>query len=91
MVLVPLLGRLTQLEEEQIFPASVAVILPVSITCLTVTDVTGSVAWSDALPWLPGSALGGLLAGFFGRKIPVNWLHRVLGIFILWGGIRYLC
>ena len=90
MVLVPLLSRLTQLEEDQIFPASVAVILPVCLISLTVTAVTGSAAWSEALPWLPGSALGGLLAGFFGRKIPVNWLHRVLGLFILWGGIRYL-
>ena len=91
MVLVPLLSRLTPLEEEQIFPASVAVILPVCLISLTVTAVTGSAAWREALPWLPGSALGGLLAGFFGRKIPVKWLHRVLGIFILWGGIRYLC
>ena len=91
MVLVPLLSRLTPLEEEQIFPASVAVILPVCLISLTVTAVTGSAAWREALPWLPGSALGGLLAGFFGRKIPVKWLHRVLGFFILWGGIRYLC
>ena len=91
MVLVPLLSRLTPLEENEIFPASVAVILPVCLVCLTVTAVTGSVAWSEALPWLPGSALGGLLAGSFGRKIPVKWLHRLLGIFILWGGIRYLC
>ena len=91
MVLVPLLSRLTPLEENEIFPASVAVILPVCLVCLTVTAVTGSAAWSEALPWLPGSALGGLLAGSFGRKIPVKWLHRVLGIFILWGGIRYLC
>lgn len=91
MVLVPLLTRLTQLREDQIFPASLAVILPVSLTCLFVTSVTGSVAWSEALTWLPGSGLGGVLAGFFGQKIPVKWLHRVLGIFILWGGIRYLC
>ena len=91
MVLVPLLSRLTQLEEEQIFPASVAVILPVCLISLTVTAVSGSVAWNEALPLLPGSALGGVLAGFLGRKIPVKWLHRVLGIFMLWGGIRYLC
>ena len=24
-------------------------------------------------------------------QIPAKWLHRGLGIFILWGGIRYLC
>ena len=41
--------------------------------------------------YLAGSAAGGLLAGIFGKKIPVLWLHRILGIFILWGGIRNLC
>ena len=91
MVLVPLLSRLTPLEDEQVFPASVAVILPVCLISLTVTAFAGSASWLEALPWLPGSALGGVLAGFFGRKIPVKWLHRVLGIFILWGGIRFLC
>ena len=41
--------------------------------------------------YLAGSAAGGFLAGIFGKKIPVLWLHRILGIFILWGGIRNLC
>ena len=37
-----------------------------------------------------GSALGGSLAGLWGKKIPTRWLHRGLGVLILWGGIRYL-
>ena len=47
--------------------------------------------WSDAFPYLLGSALGGVLAGRFGRKIPTLWLHRFFGLMLLWGGIRYLC
>jgi Na+/H+ antiporter NhaC len=35
--------------------------------------------------------IGVLLAGIIGKKIPVLWLHRILGVLILWGGIRYLC
>ena len=38
-----------------------------------------------------GSMAGGLLAGWTGNRIPVKWLHRILGILIIWGGIRYLC
>lgn len=91
MVLVPLLIRFTPLEDRQIFPASVAVILPVCLVSLAVSAYGGSLPWREALPWLPGSALGGFLAGRFGKKIPVVWLHRVLGLFLLWGGIRYLC
>lgn len=91
MVLVPLLTLLTAMEDTAIFPASISIILPVCLVSLTFTALTGQIAWSRALPWLFGSALGGILAGIFGRKIPVTWLHKGLGILILWGGYRYLC
>ena len=91
MVLVPLLTLLTPLEEEDIFPASVSIILPICLVSLICTAVTGEIAWREALPYLAGSALGGIPAGFWGRKIPVKWLHRGLGLLILWGGFRYLC
>ena len=91
MVLVPLLSLLTPLEEDQIFGASIAVILPICIVSLTATAMTGSIAWRQSLPYLIGSAAGGLAAGIWGKKIPSLWLHRVLGILIVWGGIRYLC
>ena len=87
MLLVPLLEWLTDLEEEEIFASSLSIILPICIVSLAASP---AIAWSDALPWLPGSALGGLLAGICGKKIPVKWLHRGLGIFIIWGGLRYL-
>lgn len=91
MVLVPLLSMLTQLEDDEIFSSSLAIILPICIVSLTATAITGTVAWLDSLPWLFGSAAGGILAGLFGKKIPTVWLHRGLGILIVWGGIRYLC
>ena len=90
MVLVPLLSLLTDLEEEDIFASSLAIILPICVVSITVTAITGDLAWQEALPWLMGSALGGALAGIWGKKIPVKWLHRGLGILIIWGGIRYL-
>lgn len=91
MVLVPLLSLLTDLEENEIFSSSLAIILPICLVSLTATALTRTVAWGESIPWLFGSAAGGVLAGFFGKKIPVLWLHRGLGILILWGGIRYLC
>lgn len=91
MVLVPLLSLLTNLEDDEIFSSSIAIILPICIVSLTATAITGTVAWADALPYLIGSAAGGVLAGFFGKKIPTVWLHRGLGILIVWGGLRYLC
>lgn len=91
MVLVPLLTMLSELSEEEIFPASISIILPICLVSLTVTAFTGEIAWRQAVPYLLGSAGGGILAGVWGRKIPAKWLHRGLGILILWGGWRYLC
>ncbi len=88
LVLVPLL-RKSPLEKEALFSCSVAIILPVCLTVLSRSFRMESL-W-DAAPYLPGSALGGILGAKYGKRIPVKWLHRLLGIFILWGGIRYLC
>ena len=91
MVLVPLLTALTDTEEKSLFPTSLSIILPICLVSITVTAMTASLPWRQSLPYLAGSALGGLAAGLWGRKIPVLWLHRVLGILILWGGFRDLC
>ena len=91
MLLVPLLQKYGALEDRQVFPSSVAIILPICVVSLSVTAIRGPLPWSEAFPYLLGSIPGGLLAGLFGKKIRVKWLHRFLGIVLLWGGIRYLC
>lgn len=90
MVLVPILTTTHELEEEEIFPASVSIILPICVVSLA-ASASGGLPFQEALPYLLGSAGGGILAGLTGNKIKVTWLHRGLGILILWGGIRYLC
>lgn len=88
MVLVPLLTALTDLREREIFPSSIAIILPLCLVSLFFSP--GPLPWAAALPYLIGGGIGGICAGLWGSKIPVKWLHRVLGILILWGGIRCL-
>ncbi len=90
MVLVPLLTLLTDLEDREVFPASVSIMLPMCLVSLFISAADQAIPWHTALPYLIGSALGGILAGIFGKKIPTVWLHRGLGILILWGGVRYL-
>lgn len=90
MVLVPLLTAVTDLDEEEIFPASIAIILPLCLVSLAVTFLRQGSPSALVLPYLIGGALGAIPAGLWGRKIPVTWLHRGLGALILWGGIRYL-
>lgn len=88
MLLVPLLTSLTDLQDDEIFPASVSIILPICVVSLC---FSGAPDFAAAFPYLIGSVIGGLLAGFFGRNIPTLWLHRLLGALIIWGGVRYLC
>lgn len=90
MVLIPLLLHFSDIDEDALFPASVSIILPVCLISLFFTSLTDTLPFRQAIPWLIGSAAGGILAGLWGRKIPVLWLHRGLGILILWGGFRYL-
>ena len=91
MVLVPMLTASRLLKEDEIFPSSLSIILPVCLVCLIVAAINGTILWKEAFPYLIGSAAGGILAGFFGQAIPVKWLHKGLGILILWGGFRYIC
>jgi len=91
MVLVPLLTGWTSLSEDEIFPASISIILPICLVSLWTAGQTGQIPWRQSIPYLLGSAAGGILAGVLGKRIPVKWLHRGLGILILWGGVRYLC
>ena len=91
MVLVPLLTLWGNLEDSQIFPSSVCIILPICITAVFCAYGAGTLEPANALPYLIGSGIGGFLAAKSEKKIPVKWLHRVLGVLILWGGVRYLC
>ena len=90
MVLVPLLTLVARLPEEQVFPVSVSVILPVCLVCLCLLPKGVQIPWETALPYLIGSCAGGVLAGLVGQRLPTPWLHRLLGGLIRWGGVRYL-
>ena len=91
MVLVPLLTLLCKSEDDKVFPTSVSIIFPICLVSLSISPGLANLPWSDAWPYLMGSIPGGLLAGLLAKKIPVKWLHRGLGILIIYGGVRYLC
>lgn len=91
MVLVPLLTALTDTKEDSLFPTSLSIMLPICLISLVAQAMITPIPWKESLPYLIGSAVGGVASGIWGQKIPTKWLHRILGILILWGGIRYLC
>lgn len=89
MVLVPLLEISDDYSANEIFSSSIVIILPICIVSL-LANSGGRLPWSDAWPFLLGGLPGGLLAGLLGKRIPTLWLHRFLGLLILYGGVRYL-
>ena len=90
MVLVPMLGKHSGLAEEEQFPASIAIIAPICVVSLLFSGLQG-ITLMQLIPYLIGGVAGGIAAGLWGRHIPTLWLHRCLGLLIIWGGIRYLC
>ena len=90
MLLLPLLTRLTGLREHEAFACSVCTMLPLSVVSLIVYWLRGGQFLLESLPYLAGGALGGIAAGLLLRRLSVVWLHRVLGVLIVWGGLRLL-
>ena len=74
MVLIPLMTMLTAMQEDEIFPNSVAIILPVCTVSLVLLLHNASFKITDVAPYLAGSFFGGLLAWKFGKRIPTKWL-----------------
>lgn len=91
MLLIPLLSWLSALRDDDIFPASICIMLPISLVSLTITYQPGVVKLPTVIIYMTASVAGGILAGVFGKRIPAIWLHKGLGLLILLGGIRNLC
>ena len=88
LVLVPLLIGWIKLEEKQAFATSVAIILPLSVVSYLLFCQNDGDVWPQALPYLLGGILGGILSTTLFRRISSVWLHRLFGILILYGGIK---
>ena len=86
--MVPLFSRWLKLPEKTAFATSLAVMAPISLTSLVVYLLRGGVEVAFAWPYLLGGLIGGALAVPVFSRLPVKWLRRALGIFLLYGGVR---
>lgn len=90
LILVPLLSVFCKVEDDSLFPVSLSVMMPVCLCCVCILTFRSRFPISTAFPYMIGGAVGGIAAGLIGNRISKKLLHGVLGIFILWGGFRYL-
>ena len=90
MLLVPLLSRWVKLEQRSTFATSLAVIFPMCIVSAVVSIIKTDFNIVSAWPYLAGGLVGGFIGGRIFKKIPVKWLHRIMGALIIYGGIKSL-
>lgn len=90
MVLVPLMRRLKLAQGRQLFSSAPAIMLPMCVVSIAVYWMNGGVELQQAAPYCAGGLVGGLIAGLIFGRVSVVWLHRLLGLLILWGGVRLL-
>lgn len=90
LILVPLLSKGSGFSKTEVFSSSVLIILPMCLITLCISS-GGIFPWKIAWPYLIGGGLGGMIAAFTGKFIPLKWLHRFLGVMILYAGVKYLC
>lgn len=88
LILVPLLTRWIRLPEKAAFATSLAIMTPLSLASLSIYLLHGGVDVVSSWRYLLGGALGGALAGPLFSRLPVVWLRRIMGLFLLYGGVR---
>ena len=90
MALLPLLVKWRKLEGRSAFATCVAVILPMCCVSAAVYLWQVRPEWGTLWPYLAGGAVGGILGGMTFEKVPVRILKIIFGLFLLYGGVRYL-
>ena len=90
LLLVPLLSVLCREDADCLFADSLSIMLPICFCSLLVQSNLSPVPLRDALPYLLGGAIGGIVSMVAAKRISPTWLHRFFGCILLWSGFRCL-
>ena len=90
MALLPLLVKWRKLEGHKAFATCVAIIFPMCCVSAAVYLFQVRLGWPMLWPYLAGGVAGGVLGGMTFEKVPVRFLKIIFGLFLLYGGVRYL-
>lgn len=90
MLLIPLLTVWAKVDERKAFANSVLIILPMCIVSSVIYYFRSGLDLPAAVPYLIGGAAGGIIGGLIFKKLSVDLLRKVMGIIIIYGGVRSL-
>jgi len=89
MIAVPMLER-GGVEANRAHATSVAVMLPLSAVSAFFYLRGGNVTLADALPYIPGGAIGALIGVLLLRRVKPELLRRLFGAVAVYSGLRIL-
>lgn len=89
MIAVPTLEH-SGTEPRRAHAASVAIMLPLSVVSAAFYLRSGHVSLSQALPYIPGGAVGALVGVLLLRRINAGLLKRIFGAVAVFSGVRLL-
>lgn len=90
MILVPLLVKFCKVEDKKAFASAISIILPLCLVSIATYYIKNVFPLQAALPYLIGGLVGGTIGGILFKKVSVPFLHKALGLIILWGGLKLL-
>ena len=88
LILIPLLEHWLDMDQKHAFATSIAIILPLSVASYIIFRFQNGSVWNEALPYLLGGIIGGVVAGLIFQKLSSKWLHRMFSILLLYGGLK---
>ena len=90
MVLLPLLTGRRGAAGKSAFALCVAAILPMCCVSAAVYVLRVRPEAAMVMPYLLGGAVGGAISARTFERVPVRVLRLLFGLFLLYGGVRYL-
>ncbi len=87
-ILVPGLLYLGKLSPEKALASSLAIMFPLSILSVGLYFLQGNLHFKEALPYVLGGAVGGILGGKLFPKIKTTWLKKGFYLLLLLRGAR---
>lgn len=89
MVAVPLL-RSMGLSERESHATSILLILLLSVVSVGSYLFSGNFHFTDALPFLPGGALGAIIGAVLLKKLPLRLIRLLFSVLVLISAVRLL-
>ncbi len=90
VALLPLLTKWAKLDAKNAFATCVAIMFPACCASTAVYFFMVRPSLPEVLPYLAGGVAGGLIGGATFGKVPVRILKILFGLFLLYGGVKYL-